>query len=172
MIEPQPAGKQLRQMVWGGIWWGMTRLVPLERDFEAKKYGYTSKSYLQVMDKRLLDFYTPELLFAQDNAPIHKSKVSMKWFQEKEIKLIEMPPYSPDMNCIENMWMLLKQKSLQMFPELVAETSDSEEARQRLIRCLQASWIELDLLVVLSLIESMPRRVRALHDAGGWHTKY
>ncbi len=43
-----------------------------------------------------------EYTFQQDNAPCHKSKVTMTYFNEKSIKLMEWPPQSPDLNLIEN----------------------------------------------------------------------
>ena len=59
-----------------------------------------------------------------------------------------------------------------MFPEMVQETSKSENARQELIRRIKAAWSEIDSHIIFSLIESMPRRVQALYEAEGWHTRY
>jgi len=39
----------------------------------------------------------------QDNAPIHRVRKSKLWFQENDIEVMEWPPYSPDLNPIENL---------------------------------------------------------------------
>lgn len=51
--------------------------------------------------------------FMQDNSSIHNSRLVQAWIEEKEelgeLKLIKMPPKSPDLNPIENLWGLMVQ---------------------------------------------------------------
>jgi hypothetical protein len=62
-------------MVWA-CFRGLERsnLYALERDFEAKKHGYSARFYIHVLDDNLLGIYQPGLIFMQDNAPIHTAK--------------------------------------------------------------------------------------------------
>ena len=42
--------------------------------------------------------------FLQDNAPMHKAKIVSTWFHNKGVSVLDFPPYSPDLNPIENLW--------------------------------------------------------------------
>ena len=74
--------------------------------------------YLQVILLPLLAFGT---VIIMDNAPYHISKRTRKLIEEMGCKLIFLPPYSPDLNKIENYWAIIKKyvkKYRQYFPSL------------------------------------------------------
>src|SRR5258706_5840313 len=104
MVTTYKAGKQMRVMVWGAFWGNGKRcpLFVLARDFESKKHGYSAQSYIEVLEARLLEYYRDDLIFMQDNAPIHTAGLVTEWFQNHEIETCDWPPYSPDLNPIEN----------------------------------------------------------------------
>ena len=45
-----------------------------------------------------------------DNASLHKSKDTIKFIRKNSIKLISIPPYSPQLNAAEKMIALIKSK--------------------------------------------------------------
>lgn len=84
---------------------GMSDLLVLRRDLEAKRQGYSANSYLQVPRDGLLPIYNRNHIYQQDGAPIHtaKKKNSQKSFEEYAIRLLKnLPPYSPDLKPIEH----------------------------------------------------------------------
>jgi hypothetical protein len=57
--------KDISQMVWAGIWLGgRTELIIMERDEDSRsRRGYTAKSYIETLEKGLLPFYAPRIIF-------------------------------------------------------------------------------------------------------------
>ena len=168
-----PNGKLFSIMVWGAFWGsGRSDIYLLDRDFESKKHGYSATSYIKVLDHNLAGIWEPGLLFMQDNAPIHKAKKSKLWFQEMGIEVMEWPPYSPDLNPIENLWALLKKEAYKIYPDLDSLHGKGDEAETQLLQILQRAWANIREEVIEGLISSMPRRCAAVIKAEGWHTKY
>jgi transposase len=176
MIETYAKSKDISVMVWGCFWGleegiGRSELYLLDRDFEAKKYGYSARSYLEVLEDQMPKCWEPGLIFMQDGASIHTAYAVRRWFQDMAIPLIDWPAVSPDLNPIEHVWWHLKKGVLEAHPEL-ENIGATEEAIQALGRALVEVWGTLPDSLFESLIESMPRRVAACIAADGWHTKY
>ena len=55
----------------------------------------------------------------QDNAPCHTANAVKAVLREKGVQLIELPPYSPDLNPIENIWNWVKRKLETEYPSSV-----------------------------------------------------
>lgn len=94
-----------------------------------------------------------------------------EWLAEQRFQVLDWPPYSPDLNPIENLWSLLKEEILKRYPEL-ATMPKNNQAMQRLCKAATAVWLDFGLDLVNSLIDSMPRRIEAARQAKGWYTKY
>jgi transposase len=81
------------------------------------------------------------------------------------------PPYSPDLNPIENLWALMKAEIYRLHPEL-EHAPNTDETLEALIAAAKEAWLSIRPEVLRSLSETMPHRVKAVIEAEGWYTKY
>lgn len=106
--------------------------------------------------------YEQELLFQQDNAPVHSARLTQEWFRSKNIEVLEWPPQSPDLNLIENVWGRLKY-------ELRGRKFETQDDLWDEIERL---WHQVPLEFVRSLYNSIERRISAVIKSKGSYTTY
>jgi hypothetical protein len=104
-------------------------LIILERDFEAKKMGYTILSYLAVLNEAIPTLWELGLIFIQDNTPIYTARAVKEFFVDNAIDVIKWPPYSPNLNPLENLWNPLKQGVFDVRPNIIDITGGDEKVR-------------------------------------------
>ena len=78
----------------------------MDWDFKSAKYGYSTESYLEVLEAEVAPIYSTldkGYKFMQDNTSIYVAYKVKKWFLDHGIiQLKDWPPYSPDLNLIEH----------------------------------------------------------------------
>lgn len=150
-------------MIWGAI--GYLKKV----DLIFIEHTMNSEHYQQMVGP-LFPAYGYELaglgwMFQQDNAPIHCSRSTLAYFQERNIKLFEpWPSKSPDMNIIENLWSILARE--------VYKNGRQYASKAELKASIVEAWRNISQVAVQNLFHSMQRRMIALYDAKGKWTKY
>ncbi len=95
----------------------------------------------------------PQAVFQHDNDPKHTSKTTTALIKKLRVKVMDWPSMSPDLNPIEHLWGILKQK-----------------VEERKVSNIQ--WKRTPVATCEALVNSMPKRVKAVLENNGGHTKY
>jgi len=142
-------------------------------------------TYINLLDKHFIPFLEAlhndddtalPLYFVQDNATPHVALKTQKYLntvtEKYQLIIMDWPPNSPDMNIIEQLWAHLKHELYRRFPDTGRLTGSIEYIRATIRQRLHTIWWDIGMNVLMELVESMPRRVKALAHAEGWYTDF
>ena len=150
-------------MVWACFSWKGRGAI----DFLDKGEMMNGARYLQILDDKLERFMERHRTthFLQDGAPCHRSKIVMEWFRNRpNIRLIDWPGNSPDLNPIENCWAWMKSQLANCQATSIPQLEE-EIMRLWVYRMSDSEYLR-------NLVMSMPRRLQAVLENGGNATKY
>lgn len=98
-----------------------------------------------------------------DNDPgRHKSQVLKTFMHNNYIRPLEFPPYSPDLNPIENLWADMDKRM----------ASEPAETKEELEKQVAAVWAETTQEYCSKLALSMPQRIAQVIERKGAYTDY
>jgi transposase len=151
------------KMFWGCFsWHGLGPIVPL-------KGSVTGQTHAQVIN----DYVVPTLhkyfsrgngIFQEDNAAPHHSKVAMAAREDADVRTLDWPAQSPDLNPIENLWAEMKM--------MVRRRTPPPSSVKVLEGYVKDAWEDIPLEYYKKLIDSMPRRIQAVIAANGNRINY
>lgn len=148
-------------MVWGCITYeGVGKLAIVDTTLD--RYGYTrilSENLFDVIDNMQGD---NEIFFQQDNAPCHKAKHTLDFFENNSINLLKWPAQSPDLNPIENLWSFMKHEL----------KKNNIKSKKDLANKVKQIWENIPNEYIKSLYKSIPKRIEEVLRAKGGHTRY
>ena len=149
----------LKIMVWGYI------TSSSERGLVFIQETITGESYKKLLENKLYDalpgLFQGELIYQQDNAPAHREKGVLEYFDSNGIELLNWPPQSPDLNIIEDCWRYLKRRLKEHYEE-------ESDLKKDIIRI----WSEIPSEFISKLYRSIPRRLASVMKAKGLPSKY
>jgi transposase len=100
----------------------------------------------------------------EDGAPVHRSKICEEWKQQHLLEKLNWPANSPDLNPIENLWIILK--------DAVQHIKACPRNLDGLKVVLEREWKSISETKLLQLCHSMPSWLQAVIDANGGHTRW
>lgn len=151
-------------MVWGCFSsQGVGTLIRIRGILDKEKYRQILIKHAVPSGKKLIG---KGFVLQQDNDPKHTANIVKRYLNNKEksgeMKLLEWPSQSPDLNPIENLWRILNDNTKYRKP------SNEED----LFEVLQESWQKIDGNITKKLVFSMRRRCEAVISNQGYPTKY
>ena len=106
-------------MIYACFWYnGRSELIAMEKNPLAAKEGYSARSYIWALEEGLIPIYKPLDIYQMDNALIHTLNLVRKWLETHGVWTLDFPPYLPNLNPIEHLWLALKRKILKLYLEL------------------------------------------------------
>ena len=145
-------------MVWGGISHGVkSPLIVVPGNLTAVKYR--DKIFRPVVVPLVQQH---QMTFQHDNvASSHVARVCQDFLANNNIVPLDWPPYSPDLSTIEHLW-----DELDRF---VRRRRNTPNTLGQLRIALLEEWENIK---INALVNSMQRRIRAVINARGGHTRY
>ena len=140
-------------------WYGVGPLVPIEGAINGKTYGDIRAHYIPQVTPHPLTT-SPNII--EDGPKVHKTKYVLDVKESLNLRSLALPPNSPDLNVIENIWALWKDK--------VGKRQPNNEAELREIGLEE--WQNITQEEVRKYIRSMPDRIEAVLRSKGKHTEY
>lgn len=147
-------------MVWGAF--SAFGMGPIHKiDHKMDRFLY--RAILEDVMLPYAEYEMPlKFVFQHDNDPKHTAKIVKQWFVEKNIRVLQWPPQSPDLNPIENLWEIIEKKI----------RTQNISNKNQLWQEIQNVWKSIDNEIISNLISSMPNRCQQVIANQGYWTKY
>ena len=97
-----------------------------------------------------------------DNSRNHTAEPVRKWLHDHGISVLDFPPYSPDLNPIENLWAHMKRRVKNHF------ITDVDQLQS----VVHDEWSKTDIDWIHHTVDSMPDRCEQVVAARGLYIHY
>ena len=132
------------------------------------RQNLTAKFLLEILQQHLLPClgrvnapYNLQHFLVHDNASTFRNHEGLAALERiPRVEIFHLPPYSPDLNPIENLWAIVQQRVNKRKPTTLGELEQfwSEE------------WRGVSRTTTENLVNSVPKRLQAVIDANGGFT--
>lgn len=122
--------------------------------------------YVHILQTQLLPaaqrMYGKDWRLQQDNDPKHTSRVAKEFIAQNGIKTMDWPSNSPDLNPIENLWQIIKNKVEKRMPRNIEELGEF----------LAEEWEAVPEETVINLVKSIKNRCEMVLEKNGDRISY
>lgn len=122
--------------------------------------------YLDILNRHMLPYAEENMplqwQFQQDNDPKHTARSVKRWFEAKNVNVMQWPSQSPDLNPIENLWDQIDRKIRKY----------NITNKDNLFEAIKLEWESLTEETCSKLVDSMQNRCQAVLLNKGFATKY
>ena len=125
-----------------------------------------SEVCVEILDNRGRESYqylfnnSGNFILQQDSDPKHTSRFTRVYLERNTLNVMDRPPQSPDLNPIENLWHILKER---------VHKDHTLKSLNELWKRIEEEWWGIENDIVSNLIASMPSRVQQVIEQGeGW----
>ena len=147
-------------MVWGGIsHWLKSLLIVIAGNLTGVRYRDEILRPVAVPFVQQL-----HLIFQQDNARPHVARVCQDFLANNNINPLDWPRCSPDLSPIEHLWDEMDRR--------VRGRRNAPATLDQLMAALLEEWDKIPMRRIEALMNSIHRRIRAVTDVRGGHTRY
>ena len=151
-------------MVVGMSWSKAAWVLQVLKSYISLRGNMNSNMYCEILQQSMIPFLQKlgsRAVFQHDNDPKHTSKTTIALLKRLWLKVMDWASMSPDLNPIEHLWGILKRK-------VVCKVSNICQLRD----VIMEKWKSIPVATYEALVNPMPRRVKAVLDNDGGHTKY
>ena len=126
----------------------------------------TAEKYIQLLKDHLLPWAhqnpSNDWTYIPDNAPCHKTRRVMTFFEDENVKVMPWSSQSPDLKSLENLWAIIKSRLKGKNPRALDE----------LWEIIRSEWLKVSPTLCQRLVSSMSKRLRAVKSQSGYPTKF
>ena len=105
-----------------------------------------------------------DFVFQQDGASIHTARSTKKFLSDRKILVLPFPPYSLDLNIIENLWGIVSHK--------IYGDGKEYHTSEELWECVYHTFLSISDEVIAGLYQSMTNRLIKVIENKGKRTNY
>lgn len=143
----------------------------ISSEFVKLNKGFNNSSYLKLLEHQAFPAIRTKIdnfIYMHDNASIHTKKENRAdkhslarnlIVRELKSKLLIWPPYSPDMNPMENCWFLIDKLKNEALDERVKLGQKLPANKKDMFVLLQECWSKLDNNIVKKIYFSFRKRL-------------
>ena len=148
-------------MFWGCISeHGTGPLITIDGTMDGEQYLTVLKEWLLPELEIAQQLFDGNWQIMQDNAPCHRTLDIREYLAERNVPILDWPPYSPDLNTIENIWNWMKSK--------MPPVSSQNELTAEFLKI----WDSITPEMCANYCSNYDRRLKAVKEAKGRATKY